>query len=135
MKNVAVAVISRSNSQNQTEYLLVKSKRDFGEFSGHYYPPGGHFEAGEDEKQTLKRELTEELGLRIEPVKKLAETESDVEGQITHWWECQIESGELQINHDELADAGYFTVAQMKQLKLWPATKKFFEQILGVSFQ
>lgn len=130
MKNVAVAIISRKNNQNQTEYLLVKSKRDFGEYSGYYYPPGGHFKAGEDEEQVLKRELAEELELKIELIEEMAETESDVADQNTHWWQCRVISGELKINHNELADAGYFTLGQMRQLNLWPATKKFFKKYI-----
>jgi 8-oxo-dGTP pyrophosphatase MutT (NUDIX family) len=127
MNLVAVAIISRQNSQGQDEFLLVSSKRDFGEFTGCYYPPGGHIEDAEDEAGGLKRELIEELGVEIEVGEKIAETAGDVADQITSWWKCKILSGEFRPQDNEIANAGFFTREQMRNLKLWPATKKFFE--------
>jgi 8-oxo-dGTP diphosphatase len=113
-----------------TEYLLVSSTRDFGEFTGYYYPPGGHVEEGEDETKALEREIEEETGIKITNTKKVAETDSDVKNQITHWYLCDTESYDLRIDKDEVKDAGYFTRQQMEKLNVWPATKKFFSDYI-----
>jgi 8-oxo-dGTP pyrophosphatase MutT (NUDIX family) len=125
MKLVAVAIIRDPDKK----YLLVASNRDFGKFTGYYYPPGGHIEE-ESVPDGLKRELREELSLEILPIRQLAETPGDVEGQITVWWECEVVSGELRINNAELADARYCSREEMGHMPIWPATRKFFEEYL-----
>ena len=47
---VTTLYISRKNNNGQDEYLLMKSKRNFGKYTGYYYPPGGHLENDEDER-------------------------------------------------------------------------------------
>ncbi len=128
MSHVVIGIITRKNSVNQTEFLLVSSKRDFGEFSGRYYPPGGHLEDGEDEQTALIREIKEETGLDVMPVKRIAETAADVKDQTTYWWLCDIQGGELHFQKDELADAGWFTAEVTKRLPLWPMVEKVFTE-------
>jgi len=127
MSEVVIAIISRKNRHNEDEYLLVSSKKDLGDNTGLYYPPGGHVESGENKETALKRELLEELKLSIDPIREIATTPGDVVGQLTYWWSCKPAQGEIEINSDELFDANYFTKEQMKSLKIWPATKKFFD--------
>lgn len=125
--NVAVAIISRKdNSTGVLKYLLVSAKKDFGEYTGYYYPPGGHIEAGENEPEALKRELREELGVNASPVKKLAETPGDVNGQITHWWQTELDDTDFKIDEAEISDAKWFSQEEMAQIKIWPATIDFF---------
>lgn len=126
MKHVAVGILSRDNHEGKTSYLLVRSKKDFGEFSGCWYPPGGHVEVGEDEKGALIREIKEELGLDVHILEKISETSGDIADQITSWWNCELISDRIQVNENEIAEAGWFTEAEMSELKLWPATKDFF---------
>jgi NAD+ diphosphatase len=126
MKNVVVGIISRKNSDGVDEYLLVNANKDFGQFTGFYYPPGGHVEEGESESEALKREIMEELGLIIEPIQKITESAGDVVGQLTHWWSCKVLGGDLKIDTKEITNASYFTKDQMKELNVWPATRKFF---------
>ncbi|MFH0873950.1 MAG: NUDIX hydrolase [Candidatus Komeilibacteria bacterium] len=130
IKHVAVGLISRKCEEKQTQYLLVKSKKNFGEFTGYWYPPGGHVEAGENEEKALIREIKEELGLNIEPIKKLAETSSDIADQVTHWWVCQILSNDICIDQSEIAEVGWFTEQDMKTVPLWPSTRKFMNQYI-----
>lgn len=131
MKHVVVGIISRLNNQDEKEHLLASSKRDFGQFSGFYYPPGGHLEEDEDEVTALAREIREELGVIVNPINKLAETESDIKNQITHWWRCELDDGQkLVIDKTEIADAGWFTKKQMSKMDIWPATKKFFDEYI-----
>lgn len=130
MKNVAVGIISRADDQGVEEYLLVRSRKDFGRYTDFYYPPGGHVEEGETEIDALIREIREELGLAVIPVRKIAETEGDIEDQRTHWWLCEASPVELTIHKKEIADAGYFTREQMMKMNIWPATKNLFEKYI-----
>lgn len=126
MKKVAVGIISKIRDSKQEEYLLIRSKKDFGEFSGFYYPPGGHLEGDESASEALVRELKEELNLNVTPIREVAVTPGDVNNQLTHWWLCDIESGDIKIKENEIADAAYFTASEMKEIKIWPATRNFF---------
>ncbi len=127
MKRVVVGILSRQRG-DEPEYFLVSSTKDFGEFSGAYYPPGGHIEEGEDEPSALIREIHEELGVDIAPIRCIAETLGDVKDQITYWWECELLNNDFVIDIQELADTGWFTRKEMENLPLWPATRKFFNE-------
>lgn len=130
MKHVAVGIISRKNSKGEDEYLLVSSKKDFGEYTGSFYPPGGHVEDGEVESEALARELIEELGLECKVKDKIAETPGDVAGEMTHWYAVEAPQGDLAVDTSEIAEIGWFTREQMQDLKLWPATQRFFDEYI-----
>ncbi len=127
MKKVVVGIISRKRNGLREEYLLVQSRKDFGEFSGFYYPPGGHVEEGESASDALIREIEEELGLQVTPNCEVVSTPSDIAGQITHWWLCEVKDGEIRMAKDELSDAGYFTAQEMEKMNIWPASRNFFK--------
>lgn len=130
MKKVVLGIISRINKKGKKEYLLISAAKDFGKFTGFYYPPGGHQEKGETEKQTLIREIKEELSLTVEPLKKIAEAPGDIKGEKDSWWFCRIKKGKPKIKIGEIANFGYFTQEQIKKMKIWPATSNFFKKHL-----
>ena len=126
MKKVAVGIIVREIN-NQKQYLLISATKDFGKFTGFYYPSGGHMEDGESEQETIIREIKEELGYDIEATERVAETMGDVKDQMTYWWLCKITGGELKIQKEEIADIKWFTEDEIRnESKIWPATKKVF---------
>lgn len=127
MTNIVVGIISRKNEAGQTEYLLVTSRADFGEYSGLYYPPGGRVEAGESEQQALEREIYEELALIVNPVRKIAETPGDIPGLLVHWWECITQNYNYTIDPEEISDVGFFTEEAMRKMSVFPATQAFFK--------
>jgi 8-oxo-dGTP pyrophosphatase MutT (NUDIX family) len=108
MKQVAVGIISRMRIDGSEEYLLVSSTKNFGEYTGFYYPPGGHVEDGENIKQALIREIYEELKLQIRPIEEIVITPGDVPEQETHWWKCELIAGNIVLQKTEIADAGFF---------------------------
>lgn len=130
MNEVVVGIISKENEHSERAYLLVSSTKDFGQYTGYYYPPGGHMKPGESRKEALVRELREELGIGVNPVREIAETKGDVEDQITYWWDCNTTDNDIQINSKEIDDAGYFSKQAMSKLPLWPATKVFFNEYI-----
>lgn len=131
MKEVVIAILSRMGDSGEREFLLVGSKKDFGPFTGLFYPPGGKVEAGESEEETLVRELKEELDLDIRPVERLATTPGDIAEQTTYWWKCETAHVDFKIRNEEIAEARWFTESEAtKSPLIWPATQKFFQDYL-----
>lgn len=129
MQYVAIAII-KVIKDNKPAYLLISPKKDFGKYTGYYYPPGGHIDQGETEQEALIRELKEELNLNISPITKIAETKADIKDQVTYWWECKAQSTDIKIQESEIANYGYFTENDMKNLKIWPETVSFFKNYI-----
>lgn len=128
MKKVAVGVIARQSESSEPEYLLVSSAKDFGEFTGYYYPPGGHVEEGESPEAALQREIQEELCLNAYMVRQITISPGDVRDQETYWYECTIE-GTMRMD-SSLRDARYFSRAEIENGKIWPATQKVFQNYI-----
>lgn len=130
MDKSVIAIISQKTPSDQLAYLLIKATKDFGEYTGFYYPPGGHLDNNETYQQALRRELKEELNLDVIPIKKIATTNGDVSNLVVEWWETEIVDGDLKLQTDEIEDARFFTQDEMKSIPIWPATKKFFEEYI-----
>lgn len=113
------------------KYLLMKAGnyRDFGENQDAWYPPSGHIKEGESDAEAVRREMREEFEIEVKANKLLTETELDLPGEWANWWECEIMDGEIKAG-SEIAEYGFFSIEEAKNLKLWPATKKFFEKYL-----
>jgi 8-oxo-dGTP pyrophosphatase MutT (NUDIX family) len=126
MKRVAVGIITKE-IDGQKQYLLISATKDFGEFTGFYYPSGGHMEEGETEQQTIVREIKEELGLDVKIGERIAETSGDIKDQVTYWWFCEVIGGELTVQKEEIVNVKWFTEEEIKnEVKIWPATKNIF---------
>lgn len=129
MKEVVVGVILRTNDEQKKEVLLVSSKRDYGEFTGFFYPPGGKVELGETEEEALKREIKEELSVEVFPKRRIDTTPGDVSDQKTSWWLCKISDLNCTIKSSELQEMQWIPLEAIEKRKdIWPATKKFFRK-------
>ncbi len=126
-KNVAVALIQ--NSEGKYLFIRPSDYKDFGEHQEAWYPPTGHLKEGESVEQALVREVKEELSLDIKPIKLISEWGQDMPGEKAFWWECEVVGGEIIKSH-EIEEYGYFSKEEVKNLKLWPATRKFFEKFI-----
>ncbi len=124
MKKVVVAVISQGD-----KFLLVSSKKDYGKFTGYFGPPGGHLRETEVEKDGLIREIQEELGINVNPVRKIAVTGSDFKDRETHWFECLLENPNDKIEpKTEVKEVRWFTRDEIQQNdNVFPLTKSFFK--------
>lgn len=120
--NVAVALIKNSKG----DYLLIRLS-NYPDHKNEWCPVAGHIKNGESVNEALVREVAEELGVRANPVALISEWQQDVRGEVAFWWQVEID-GDIRIDKNEVAEIGWFTSEQIKGLKLWPATKKFFEK-------
>ncbi len=120
------AVIKREG-----KYLLIdRAVEPFG-FAG----PAGHVDKGETEEDALKREVEEEVGLRILKHRKLYEEELDwnwcSKGVNVHHWrvyECEVE-GDIRRSLRETRSAGWYTPGEIKRIKLEPVWEYWFRKM------
>lgn len=72
----------------------IKTRED-GTKREYYVVPGGKMEERETEKETVIREIYEELGINIKPIKRLVEYNSDYDDSIQIFYLCEYVSGVL----------------------------------------
>lgn len=70
----------------------LKARED-GYIRDYYVVPGGKMELGESEEDTVKREVYEELGITVEPERKLLEYKSDYDDSIQIFYLCKYLDG------------------------------------------
>ena len=95
--------------------LLVKRKND--PFRGFWALPGGYVEDGETMKETVIREVKEETGLRVRPVKMTGvydDTRRDKRGNVTVAWLCDCLHGKPAPDSDA-ADAMFFGIGKLPE--------------------
>ncbi|MBT4122277.1 NUDIX hydrolase [bacterium] len=126
MHYTAGALIKRGD-----KYLLIDRVKPPLGFAG----VAGHIDEGEDETQALKREVEEESGLKVDDYKILFEEELNwnwcSKGADSHYWylfECDV-SGEIKQNYNETKSIGWYTVDEIKKLKLEPVWEYWFKKL------
>lgn len=67
--------------------------RDDGTAREYYVIPGGKMESNETEEETIIREIYEEVGIKIKPIKKIFEFNSDYDDSIQKFYLCEYIDG------------------------------------------
>jgi 8-oxo-dGTP diphosphatase len=106
----AVAVIVRQ------QRLLIIRRSQHVIAPGMYCFPGGGIEPGETQQQAVVRELQEELGCTVRPLRWLWESVSSW-GVHLAWWLSELdETAELAPNPTEVESVHWFTLEELKTL-------------------
>jgi ADP-ribose pyrophosphatase YjhB (NUDIX family) len=115
----AVSVVIRDEAGR---ILLVQDA-----YSGAWLIPGGAIEPGETPAEAAVREILEETGLRIEPLRVLgvfggpefvvSYPNGDRTSYVSVVFEARVVSGELVPDGEEVLEAGYFTRDQLEGMR------------------
>lgn len=117
------------------EILLVKSNK----WNGLYYIPGGHVEEGERIKDALKREITEEVGLKIKILKFIGVQEgifSPLYYKRKHFvfldYFCQaVGSEKVKPDNREVEEFVWASPQKALRMKIDPYTRKSIKILLA----
>jgi len=96
---VAVAV-----RRDDGKWLMVRRSKNVGSPLKVCFP-GGTVEAGESQEEAVVREMLEELGLRVRPLKQVWRYEFPDKPLTLFGWIAELEDGsEMSVNEDEIAE-------------------------------
>ena len=105
----------------QGRLLLIR--RGHAPSAGLWSVPGGRLESGETECEAVVRELAEETGLAVRPVRPLGAVRVDGDGvvfTVTDWLCTLAEPGQQPVAGDDAADAAFVDAAGLAALDMAP---------------
>jgi 8-oxo-dGTP diphosphatase len=97
---------------------------------GYWAPPGGELEPGESQDVAVIREVREEVGLAIRPLRKVWENLSASGTHKLHWWLAEYAGGELRLDPSEISDARWFKMEEVLRLEpTFAGDREFFRSV------
>lgn len=124
-KAAVVAVISK----NKKVLVIQRSSQVPG--AGYWTPPSGKVHLHEEQADAVVREVREEVGLTVRPLRRVWQCEADGAEYNLNWWLAEPIAGSLQLNTDEVISAQWIRPENFKQLsRTFPKGREFFGKIL-----
>ena len=120
----------------QGKFLLIKRGSKSQNEVGLWGFPGGAMDFGETISDTIKREVKEELGIKIKPLKLLPPVNHIIPDEKQHWvaapYICQLISGVPKIKEpDKISEIKWFLLKDAKKLKLSIVAKQVLNELEG----
>ncbi|HKR81848.1 MAG TPA: NUDIX hydrolase [Candidatus Saccharimonadales bacterium] len=109
-----VAVVAGCVLQQDGKYLLVQEK--IPKVYGLWNLPAGHVDVGESIEAAAAREVLEETGLTVQLNTKLPVYHTEATRPVPHAYTATITGGEFTPNLDELLDAKWLALAEVRAL-------------------
>ena len=84
-----------------------------------FFPPNmystlaGFIEAGENAEQALKREVAEEVNIKVSSIEYHSSQSWPFPSQLMLGYKCKYKSGEIILNDNELEDAKWFNISDL----------------------
>jgi len=132
MENLSSHGIVALVQNTEGKYLLLEDSRE--QMKGHWAPPHGRCEdTDETEANGVIREVLEETGLEVRPIRAVLTQPADTKVKTVSFWlvESVDDQGIVQLD-DESSAYGWFTPDEaLSGLLLYPGTKLFFEKVLA----
>jgi 8-oxo-dGTP diphosphatase len=125
MLDAVIAVITK-----EEKVLLIQRAAGI-RGGGHWAPVSGEVEPGESQEAAVAREAMEEVGLTVQPIRKVWENISTRGTFRLHWWMAEYVAGELALNSAEVSDARWLTVGEICGLDgTFEGDREFYRKIL-----
>ena len=94
---------------------------------GVWAPPSGELEAGESQEAAVVREVREEVGLDVKPLRCVRESLSVSGSHRLYWWLAEPIGGTLVLDPYEASDARWVTAQDFAGLSpTFPGDRHFF---------
>jgi len=113
--------------------VLVIRRGEGVPYAGHWSPVSGKIEPGEAQRDALVREVREELGVGVRPLRKTWECPSSDGAFRLHWWLAVLADASPPISPDprEVADYRWIQPGEFRTLSpIFEADLQFFERVL-----
>jgi ADP-ribose pyrophosphatase YjhB (NUDIX family) len=113
-KYLTVSIVAGCVIERDSKYLLVQEKQP--KAYGLWNLPAGHVDDGETFGEAATREAREETGFEVTLERKLVVIHPTSNSPVFHAFVARIIGGELEIDHEELLDAKWFTLSEIEEL-------------------
>lgn len=90
-------ISARGLIEIEGKFILIhrRKEQEDGIMRDYYVLPGGKMEEGETPEETVKREVYEEVGIRVEPIRKMMDYISEYDDSIQKIYICHYVSGKI----------------------------------------
>lgn len=116
-KHILVKVSVNCFIKQGDKLLLVKQARPE-HVRGKWSVPGGKVDEGESFDEAVKREIKEEVGLHAVSITHLGIIHERPEKTVKHIFAVKVKNGKPRTRKDELLDAQWFTLKEIKKMKM-----------------
>ncbi|MEK6675298.1 MAG: NUDIX domain-containing protein [Planctomycetota bacterium] len=116
---------------NQDRLLVVRRAESVSK-GGWWCFPGGHLEAGENARVAVRRELQEELGILISPVRRLGSLRVQDSGHVLAVWEVAHDCGEIAPSPLEISEFRWLTPSAIRRIPQGLPSNEQVLRMLGV---
>lgn len=112
---ITVPVVAGVVLFQDDKFLLVQEKQPRAYKLWNW--PAGKVDRGESFVQAAIREAKEEVGLDVEIISELGMWQTTPTDAVTHAFVAKIIGGELKYSEDEMLDARWLTIEEMREMK------------------
>jgi 8-oxo-dGTP diphosphatase len=113
----------------EKKVLLIQRGPDVPD-AGYWAPLSGKIEPQEDQAGAVVREVREEAGLTVRPVRKVWENTAASGSHKLHWWLAEWVSGDPRLDPREVVDARWLGVDEVLRLEgTFDGDREFFQSV------
>ena len=124
IEEVVVGILFNKNGQ-----ILVAKRRNNQFMPGYWELPGGKIEVGENKKDSLKRELFEELGVTVNKSTLTHTMHHEYPDKIVKLWIYNVDKCSGEPSGQEGQETSWCSIGQLNNYKLLPTMREIVHKI------